>query len=93
MRWINEILRPLREALGLLREINRKADNIMTNQEQLNALGQRLEAATTGIRDDIQVLKDAAAAGEPLDFSPLEQRVTALEGLDAENPAPVEPPA
>jgi uncharacterized phage protein gp47/JayE len=62
------------------------------NQDQVNAFVTRIDTATAGIRQDIQDLKDAIAAGEPVDFSALEERVAGLEGLDAENPeAPVEP--
>lgn len=78
----------LRELAKQLHEINRKVDKIMTNQETLDAMVARIDTVTAGIRQDIQDLKDAVAAGQPVDFSALEARVAGLEGLDAENPAP-----
>lgn len=77
----------------------------MTNQQKLDAVGAAVESvstaltsAATGIRADIQALKDANAAGEALDFTAVDQKVTnlqaaakVLEDLDAENP-PATPP-
>jgi hypothetical protein len=71
--------------------LHRLESLIMANQDQINAFGDRLEAATTGIRSDIEDLKRQIADGTPaeqLDFTALESRVAGLEGLDAENPAP-----
>jgi len=68
----------------VLREILRKVEQIMaTQQEQLDAIVSRIDAATAGIRQDIADLK---AANPGVDFTALEERVTGLEGLDAENP-------
>lgn len=81
----------LRDAIRLLRELNRKVDTVSENQDQVNAFVARIDTATAGIRQDIADLK---AANPAVDFSALEERVAGLEGLDAENPAaPAEPPA
>ncbi len=86
-------IRP-RKVIRLLRKIERKVDAYMSaNQERLDALDARLGTVAADIRGDIQALKDQVAAGEALDFGPIEARVGGLEGLAAENPAPVEPPA
>lgn len=77
------------DAYQKISRIDRKVDQIMTAQEQANALAERLAVATDGIRQDIADLK---AANPEVDFSALEQRVAGLEGLDAENPGPAEPP-
>lgn len=67
-----------------LREINWKVNKIMaTQQETLDAIVARIDAATAGIRADIADLK---AANPEIDFTALEERVAGLEGLDAENP-------
>jgi hypothetical protein len=63
----------------------------MANQDKLNELATQLEAATTGIRGDVEELKRQVSEGTPaeeLDFSALDARVAALSELDAENPAP-----
>ncbi len=66
---------------------------VVSNQQKLDAVAAALQTATDGIRADIQALKDQVAAGEPLDFAPLESHVArlstaanALTNLDAENP-------
>jgi hypothetical protein len=56
------------------------------HQDQINALSTRLDAVAGGLRSDIDELKAAVARGETLDFTPVEAKLTALEGLDAENP-------
>ncbi|MFG2001699.1 hypothetical protein ACGFNU_21365 [Spirillospora sp. NPDC048911] len=61
----------------------------MANQADLDAIVARIDTALTGIRQDIQDLKDQAPP--ELDFSALEAKVAALEGLDAENPAAEQP--
>ncbi|KAB2347339.1 hypothetical protein [Actinomadura rudentiformis] len=62
----------------------------MATQEQVDAIAARIESAVSGLRADIEALK---AAHPELDLSGLEGRVADLEGLDAENPAPVPEPA
>lgn len=66
-----------------LEEIDRKVSRIMTQQEDLDAFVERIDAAVAGIRQDIADLK---AANPAVDFTALEERVAGLEGLDAENP-------
>lgn len=56
------------------------------HQAKIDALGQRLDSVSGGLRADIDALKAAVAAGETLDFTNLDNRVGLLEGLDAENP-------
>lgn len=74
----------LRELAKGQQEIKRKVDLIMTaQQDALDALVARIDAATMGIRQDIADLK---AANPGVDFSALEEKVSGLEGLDAENP-------
>ncbi len=68
--------------------LNRKVEQIMGKQEDLDAIVNRIDAAVAGIRQDIADIK---AANPEVDFSALEQRVAGLEALDAENPAPVPP--
>lgn len=66
-----------------LKRIDAKLECIMTKQEDLDAIVGRIDTAVSGIRNDITELK---AAHPEVDFSQLEERVTGLEGLDAENP-------
>lgn len=56
-----------------------------TDQERADALAERIDTATTNIRQDIADLK---TAHPEVDFSRLENSVGGIEGLDAENPAP-----
>jgi hypothetical protein len=56
------------------------------NQGKIDAVSTRLDAVSTGLRADIDELKAAVARGETLDFSTVEAKLTALEGLDLENP-------
>lgn len=58
----------------------------VTNQEKINAVSAALELATAGLRADIADLKAKVAAGETLDFGPLDAKVAALAALDAEHP-------
>lgn len=82
----------LTEGLGRLLAILSEIKGIVvTNQEKINAIGASLDAATNNIRGDIQRLKDQVANGETLDFGPLDRHLQQLEGLDAENPAPIPP--
>ncbi len=67
--------------------LNGKVEEIMTKQDELNAIVERLGAATEGLRSDIQAIKDEHPE---VDLSALEARVAGLEGLDAEYP--VAPP-
>ena len=83
-------IRPLREAVRLLRELNRKVDHLMAQQDDINAYAQAISTAVDGIAQDIADLK---AANPALDLSALQASVDRLTALDAENPAPVEPPA
>ncbi len=66
-----------------------EGDSTMTNQEKIQAVSDAIESATTGIAGDIAVLKAAVAAGETLDWGPLDAKIAALQALDAENPPPV----
>ena len=65
-------------------------ENQMT-QEQLDNYVQSITVALDGIRQDIADLKAQAPAN--LDFSSLEERVSGMENLDAENPQQTSPPA
>jgi hypothetical protein len=61
----------------------------MATQEQVDALATRIDTAVAGIRSDIERIR---TEHPEVDLSGLEERVAGLEGLDAENPAPVEEP-
>lgn len=63
----------------------------MNNQQKLDAIATAIDTAATGIRADIDALKAAVAAGQVLDFTALDAKVSALEALDAENPVPPTP--
>lgn len=78
---INEVLRKL--------AIIEERTSHMATQEQVDALGVRIEAAAAGIRADLAAIK---AANPAVDLSAVESKVAALEALDAENPeaTPVE---
>lgn len=60
----------------------------MTLQEKIDGVTAAIDTATTGIKADIQALKDAIANGQTVDFTALDAKVAALAALDAENPAP-----
>lgn len=80
-------------------------DLLVTNQEKIDAIGASIEvvsngltAAVNGLAADIQALKDKVAAGEPLNFAPVDSKLGTLQqvaqlltDLDAANP-PAEPP-
>jgi TATA-binding protein-associated factor Taf7 len=85
-----KIRRFLRQAQCSLDEINRKVDRLMAQQDKANELTERLGKVTEGIRRDIEAIK---AANPAVDFTALEERVSGLEGLDAENPDAETPPA
>ncbi len=70
-------------------QLTRKVNLIMGKQQDLDAIVTRIDTAVAGIRQDIADLK---AANPEVDFSALEQRVSGLEALDAENPAPAPDP-
>lgn len=103
-----------------INHLTRKVDEHMSEtQDKLDALAVRLTAigeeqaaavaeltdGLTGVRGDVQALKDAIANGQPADFSAVDAGLDAVQGstdtlkaqadalaaLDAENPAP-EPP-
>jgi len=61
------------------------------NQDKINALAAQLDKVSVEIKEEIQTLKDQAANGEPLDFSPLESRVQGLDDLNQDAQAPTEP--
>lgn len=64
---------------------------IMTLQEKVDAITTAIDTATTGIKADIQTLKDTIANGQTADFTALDAKVAALAALNAENPAPPTP--
>ena len=69
--------------------LNRKLDDILTSQEQLDERSARIEAANTVIAQEVADLKAQVAAGTPapeLDFSRLD---AAIAGEEASEPAPV----
>lgn len=71
---------------GLLEEIDEKADRIMTKQEDFDKKMERLDAAIAGIRQDVDDLK-----AQGVDVSALDEKLTKLEDLDAENPGTANP--
>ena len=75
-------LSQIKQDLATLKELQ------MTTQEKIDAVTAAIDTATTGIRADIQTLKDAIANGQTADFTALDAKVAALAALDAENPAP-----
>lgn len=73
----------------LIQYLSKMENRIMSaNQDKINALAAQLDKVSLEIKEEIQTLKDAAANGEPLDFSPLESRVQGLDDLNADAPAP-----
>ncbi|MFB9681199.1 hypothetical protein [Streptosporangium vulgare] len=91
---LRQALEDIHERLSLIEQaqsrLNRKVDKIMGKQADLDAIVVRIDNAVAGIRQDIADIK---AANPEVDFSALEAKVGALEGLDAEYPAvpPQEP--
>lgn len=71
---------------ALLHRINERTKHMAT-QADVDAIVSRIDTATTGIRQDIADIK---AAFPQVDLTALEDKVSSLEGLDAENP--VTPP-
>jgi hypothetical protein len=61
------------------------------NQDKINALAAQLDKVSVEIKEEIQALKDQAANGETLDFSPLESRVQGLDDLNKDAQTPSEP--
>ncbi len=66
-----------------------EGDPTMTDQEKLDALAAVLDTTATNLRGDVDVLKAAAAANKPLDFTKIDATVAALQALDLENPPPI----
>lgn len=71
--------------LAALAAINGRLDTIMSNQAEEISLAQAIEtqiaaisASVTTLNSEIAALQAAAANGEPLDFSALQQAVTDL---------------
>lgn len=73
---LDAVLELLAELKGLL----------VTNQQKLDGIATAIDAATVGIKADIDALKAAVSTGQTLDFSALDAKVAALAALDAENP-------
>lgn len=68
-------------------------DDVNAIAAQLSGVGDEISAGVDGIRADIQALKDAIAAGQPVDLTALEASVArvaaagdAVRALDQENP-------
>jgi hypothetical protein len=76
-------VRAFMEIVGWTARLDRIEEIVGLTQQQIDAYAQRVDAAVTGIRADIQALKDA---NPDVDVTALESKLTALEGLDAENP-------
>ena len=76
----------------LIQYLSKMESRIMSaNQDKINALAAQLDKVSVEIKEEIQTLKDQAANGEPLDFSPLESRVQGLDDLNQDAQAPTEP--
>jgi archaellum component FlaC len=80
-----------------LSRIEEGITGIMATQEEINAkltqVTGQIDAATKDIKGDIDRLKQQIASGVNPDFSALDARVNALQGLAAENVAPPATPA
>lgn len=90
----------LDQILAAIHTANLKLDVLMAQQDALNAdvaaLGAALTDLTGAVTAEIQALKAAAAAGQPLDLGPLDAKVAALSTAVASVKAlaaPAVPPA
>lgn len=71
--------------------IVKQQEDILSNQDELDARSARIEAANVVIAQEVADLKAQVAAGTPaedLDFTRLD---AAIAGEEASEPAPVEP--
>jgi hypothetical protein len=78
----------LQQILRALEAIDKKLEKIMTDQDTANQLAQAIEddvtagnASTATALAEVKALEEAAAAGEPLDFTALKTAVGDLGGL------------
>lgn len=89
-----------------LAAIDKKLEKIMTDQDTANELAQEIEADVTQINANVQTalteiaeLEEAAANGQPLDFTKIKQALTDLDSSTAGTAsvdaaaAPAQPPA
>lgn len=80
-----------------LATVNLKLDVLMSQQDALNAdvaaIGQAVLDLTGAVTTEIAALKASAAANQPLDFGPLDAKVTALRTAVANVKTLAAPPA
>lgn len=92
LRWLFEGVADL---YPRLKSINNKLEDILSNQDELDARTARIEAANVAVAAAIADLKAQVAAGTPaevLDFSRLDAAVSGEEALEPVA-APVVDPA
>ena len=87
----------LDQILAAIKTANLKLDVLMGQQDNLDidvaAIGQAITDLTGSVTTEIAALKAAAAAGQPLDFGPLDEKAAALTAAVASVKASAAPPA
>lgn len=82
LRWVVE---GVGDIFPWLKEINRKLEDILANQDEIDARAARIETANAAILAEVADLKAQVAAGTPaeeLDFSRLDAAVGGEEALE-----------
>ncbi len=90
----------LRQILSAVQLLSRKADIIMSQQDDLDAVTteiesevSRLQAASQAIKDELAALEAQVAAGQPVSLDALKAAVAGLDSATADVENDAAPPA